>query len=163
VLITLTGVTVGGAPVLLTTNTDASGYYTFTGLAPGIYTLTEQQPPQWLDDLDTLGSSGGTLGNDVIGGIALPPNTPATGYDFGEQGVRERRFSGASAPGDKDVQPLCNARTKPIRCRGAHDSCADIVLEQKHRDGGLADGKGGSRHHRWQEAFEPFSAFRQLR
>jgi hypothetical protein len=34
--------------------------------------------------------------------------------DLGEQGVRERRFAGASAPSDEDVQPLCNARTKPV-------------------------------------------------
>ena len=91
-------------------------------------------------------------------------NNPVCGLgDLSEQGVCKRRFAGASAPSDKDVQPLCNARTKPVGFSCAHDSCADIVLEQEHRDGGLADGKGGSRHHGWQEAFEPFSAFRQLR
>src|SRR3546814_7880584 len=79
---------------------------------------------------------------------------PVGGFgDLGEQRVRERRFAGASAPSDKDVQPLCNARTKTVGFSCKHDSCADVVLEQKHRDGGLADGKGGSRHHRWQEAF----------
>ena len=44
VKIILTGTNDLGQSVRVTTTTDANGYYIFTGLRPGTYTVTEVQP-----------------------------------------------------------------------------------------------------------------------
>src|SRR5262249_3158163 len=47
--VTLTGTNDLGAAVNQTTTTDGTGAYSFSGLRPGVYTLTETQPAGWLD------------------------------------------------------------------------------------------------------------------
>lgn len=80
-----------GCAVDLTTTTDNSGNYSFTGLpdCPGGYTLTQTQPAGYSDGKDTAGSVGGnaTAVNDQISGIVLGATTYATGYNFGEHGI----------------------------------------------------------------------------
>jgi protocatechuate 3,4-dioxygenase beta subunit len=92
--VTLTGVTLAGDPVSLTTSTDATGAYRFANLPPGTYTVTEQQPVGFIDDADTAGSVGGTASNDSFAGIVLSPTTAATGYNFGEQPPATASISG---------------------------------------------------------------------
>ena len=61
VTIELTGVDDTGAPVSLTTTTDANGDYRFDGLRPGTYTLTQPtQPPGTSNGQTIPGSAGGT-------------------------------------------------------------------------------------------------------
>ncbi|MBN2476358.1 MAG: hypothetical protein JXB62_17225, partial [Pirellulales bacterium] len=43
----------------ITTVTDAGGYYEFTMLEPGLYTVLENQPDGYVDSIDTPGSKGG--------------------------------------------------------------------------------------------------------
>ncbi len=75
-----------GNPTGITTTTDANGYYTFTGLTPGVaYGIREVQPAGYYDGNEVTGTAGGSLiGNDKIGGVILASNQAATGYDFGE-------------------------------------------------------------------------------
>ncbi len=82
VTVTLTGTSIAG-PVNLPTTTDANGAYSFNNLRPGTYTITETQPNIALDGIDTLGSLGGTLGNDVISNIQVSTASGAN-YNFGE-------------------------------------------------------------------------------
>ena len=82
--IVLQGVDQFGQPVRRTRSTGADGGYRFDQVQPGTYSLTEVQPPDWLDALDSAGTSGGTAGDDRIQGIALRPGANAAGYDFGE-------------------------------------------------------------------------------
>lgn len=84
--------------VIATTTTDASGNYSFIGLAPGNYAVREPtQPPNTSNGITTAGAvgNGGTQGSasaftttpSVIGGttkITLPPNTASTGNNFAE-------------------------------------------------------------------------------
>jgi len=84
VTVTLTGTDDLGAAVSVTTTTDAAGAYIFTDLRPGTYTVTETQPAGFLDGIDSVGSLGGTLGDDVISAIPVAPGDTGTGYDFGE-------------------------------------------------------------------------------
>ncbi|QGJ68433.1 Hypothetical protein PBC10988_0920 [Planctomycetales bacterium 10988] len=89
VLITLTGTDDLGNAVNLTDTTDANGDYSFTNLRPGEYTLTETQPPVYLDGIDTLGTVNGlTEGsytvNDVFAEITLTPDDTGLDYDFAE-------------------------------------------------------------------------------
>lgn len=84
--------------VVTTTTTDASGNYSFTGLAPGNYAVREPtQPSGSSNGITTAGAvpNGGTPGNatgvttvpSTIGGstrITLPPNASATGNNFAE-------------------------------------------------------------------------------
>jgi hypothetical protein len=90
--VTLTGTDINGAPVSLSTVTDASGNYSFDGLlqsdANG-YTITEGAiPPSagvFNDGRDTAGSAGGsTATNDRIAAVVLGAGVQATGYLFGE-------------------------------------------------------------------------------
>ena len=84
--------------VVATTTTDASGNYTFTGLAPGNYAVREPtQPNGTSNGITTAGlvPNGGTPGSATavavvpsdIGGITritLPPNTASNNNNFAE-------------------------------------------------------------------------------
>lgn len=69
-----------------TKTTDELGYYSFTDLTPGTYTLTEVTPDGYYDGLDTAGSLGGTAHNpgDKIDAIPIASGDVGTQYDFGE-------------------------------------------------------------------------------
>jgi uncharacterized surface anchored protein len=86
VTITLTGTNDLGQSVSVTTTTASNGSYSFAGLRPGTYGLTETPPAGYLDGTDSAGSLGGTVGDDVISSIVIPPAGNATGtpYDFAE-------------------------------------------------------------------------------
>ena len=72
-------------PIQMTTTTDSNGAYQFSGLPKGTsYTITETGPANYGDGIDKAGTSGGTVGNDVISKINLLSNVNATGYTFGE-------------------------------------------------------------------------------
>lgn len=84
------GVTIElSGPVTLTTTTAADGSWSFSGLPPGDYTVTEIQPGGWDDGQDTRGTVDGTpVGddslNDVISAIVLGPGDSGIDYNFGE-------------------------------------------------------------------------------
>lgn len=67
--------TLSGEPVLdgagqpIFAITDANGYYEFGGLAPGMYTVFQVQPSNFLNGLNTPGTTGGTVyqaGRDIL-------------------------------------------------------------------------------------------------
>ena len=93
-----------GGTVISTATSDANGAYSFSGLAPGTYSVREPtQPVNTANGQTTAGAvgSGGTAGTasniatlpSVIAGIILPPNTLATGNNFAEIPFT-RRISG---------------------------------------------------------------------
>jgi uncharacterized repeat protein (TIGR01451 family) len=102
VTVTLTGTNFLGTPVNVTTTTNASGQYTFTGLLPSNgsgYKIAETQPAAYLDGKETPPTSSnftGTIGsgsnvgsnsaNDVYSGIVVGHESDLTGvnYNFGE-------------------------------------------------------------------------------
>ena len=88
-------VTIHG-PLQRTVLTDDSGFYEFTGLPPGVYTLTEAQPSAFLDGSDRMGAPGvGAMLNDRCENIALTGSMHLEGYDFGERGLRPELISKA--------------------------------------------------------------------
>jgi fimbrial isopeptide formation D2 family protein/uncharacterized repeat protein (TIGR01451 family) len=95
VLVTLTGVDLFGNPVLdpatgqpYTATTDANGNYSFNTVIPGTYTITETQPANYNDGIDTSGTLGGNPAvNDRVTGIVVGPNQDGTQYNFGERGT----------------------------------------------------------------------------
>lgn len=91
VTVVLTGVDNRGNPVTLTTTTGAvpgqgAGYYEFKNLRPGTYTITETQPPGFLDGKDTPGTPLGSnaLINDTISNVVLPAGFNGRDNNFGE-------------------------------------------------------------------------------
>ncbi len=87
-----------------TTLTQANGYYQFTSLPAGTYTLVETQPIQYLSGgKDTAGSLGGQGStSDSISQIKLAAGQKGTEYDFGEylltQAYLSKRLALASTP-----------------------------------------------------------------
>jgi uncharacterized repeat protein (TIGR01451 family) len=87
VTVTLTGTDDFGKPVLKTVNTNPDGSYSFKGLFPGSYTITESRALGYLDGKDANGtgaSSQGTLSNDLITGIKLDAGQDSIENNFGE-------------------------------------------------------------------------------
>ncbi len=78
--------TAAGPP--LQTMTDANGFYEFTGLDPGTYTIKETQPANYLDGFDNAGTEGGTVvddpAEDQIRNIILAAGDNSQDNDFGE-------------------------------------------------------------------------------
>ncbi len=92
---------IGGVTLRLTGTDDAgnavdrtglssagTGAWTFTGVRPGSYTVTETQPRGYLDGREATGTPTATRsGTDALVGIVLAPGaapTTAVGYTFGE-------------------------------------------------------------------------------
>ena len=84
VTLTITGSNGLNTPVTRTITTASDGTYSIADLVPGTYTVTETQPSSFLDGIDAVGSSGGTLGADRVSGITLASGTNAAGVNFGE-------------------------------------------------------------------------------
>src|SRR5207244_2183518 len=82
--VTLTGTDDLGNSVTGSTTTGAAGDYSFTGLRPGTYTISETQPSGYLDGKDTAGSLGGTTTNDQFSSITVASGDSGTAYNFGE-------------------------------------------------------------------------------
>ncbi|MEZ5255717.1 MAG: SdrD B-like domain-containing protein [Ilumatobacteraceae bacterium] len=79
VAVSLTG------PTPSSTTTDGNGSFTFAGLRPGAYTLTETQPASHADGAEVAGTAGGsTAVDDVITAIAVASGSASGGYAFAE-------------------------------------------------------------------------------
>lgn len=108
-----------------TTLTDEEGFYFFTGLSSGTYSLRQTQPIEYVDGIDTLGSLRSLVGQTLPGSahagnvstnaftdIVLPDNVAGEMYNFGELGLMpgyvSKRFLLASAPPlpQTDGQPI---------------------------------------------------------
>ena len=88
-LVYLNGLDTAGNPVALTAVTDTLGNYRFDNLAPGTYTVREQQPDGKLYNGSTnvgtvAGTVTGTGGNDIISTVRLNPGDSGVNYNFGE-------------------------------------------------------------------------------
>jgi hypothetical protein len=89
VTVTLTGTDDLGQSVSVSTTTDPSGNYQFTGLRPGNYSLTATTPPLLTPGGATAGTVGGNPDGVATSGteidqIALGAGQSGIGYDFGE-------------------------------------------------------------------------------
>ena len=85
VTIRLTGTDNSGANVSLQMSTGSDGAYLFTGLRPGVYTISETQPAGFADGPDRQGTPGtGTTGNDVFTDITLNQGVDGRDNNFGE-------------------------------------------------------------------------------
>lgn len=95
----LTGVTIEllnvASATVATATTDASGNYSFTGLAPGTYSIREPAQPANTANGKTIAGAvgnGGTAGTataqgvvpSAMTGMVLPPNTTSSGNNFAE-------------------------------------------------------------------------------
>ncbi len=70
-----------------TTTTNASGYYAFSGLEPGVeYTVTEEQPSGWVDGRETAGSvfTDSANSNDVFV-VNVGDDEHGEEWNFGER------------------------------------------------------------------------------
>jgi serine-aspartate repeat-containing protein C/D/E len=80
----------GQGNIVGVTFTDELGYYEFTGLRPGTYSVREHQPVAYFDGGERVGSVGGSS-SDVAGfyslftGITLGSGVNAINYDFCEK------------------------------------------------------------------------------
>ena len=84
-LITLNGLDDLGRGVSATAYTDAHGHYAFTNLRSGTYNLSEKQPTDHADGIDTAGTAGGSAEGDAIVGIELSNGAHSQENNFGEQ------------------------------------------------------------------------------
>jgi hypothetical protein len=84
VIITLTGTDSLGHAVNITVQTDTSGFYSFTGLQAGTYSITETQPGGYLEGATNVGSQGGTPSTDQISAITLNGGVNGINNNFGE-------------------------------------------------------------------------------
>jgi hypothetical protein len=84
VTVTLTGMTSTGTPVSLSTPTGANGFYSFTGLLPGTYTITEAPPSGYVNGSATAGTQGGQVDSSFssIGTIVLTTGATGVNYNF---------------------------------------------------------------------------------
>jgi uncharacterized repeat protein (TIGR01451 family) len=98
VIIRINATDIDGQPVTRQTFTRIDGTYQFNHLpipSGDGYTITETQPEDTSDGKDSIGSLGGTLGNDVISQIGFADHLVAgADYNFGEKLLDPASISG---------------------------------------------------------------------
>lgn len=95
------------------TTTNSEGRYRFEGIAPGNYTIIEEQPAGYFEGGATPGTAGGRVENPSrIGNITLTSGQVAVDYDFCERPPAE--ISGFVFV-DRDADCLFDANERPIQ------------------------------------------------
>ncbi len=75
--------------VNLTTQTSSGGFYQFSNLRPGQYTITQvTQPKGYSAGLITIGSLGGSKSNRVFSGINTSVGQTGNDYNFAQLGIK---------------------------------------------------------------------------
>src|SRR5579871_1837398 len=82
--VTLVGTSDLGQSVSVSLTTAPDGSYRFLNIRPGTYAITEAQPLGYIHGDQSVGTVGGISGDHRFSGIALPPGTTGTDYNFGE-------------------------------------------------------------------------------
>lgn len=90
----------GGMQLIGSAFTDLNGYYSFTNLLPGTYSILQVQPVAYVDGIDTLGTLYSLINQPVpasafpghvvangFSSIVLPADVIGLGYNFGERGL----------------------------------------------------------------------------
>jgi hypothetical protein len=85
--LTLSGVNDLGDPVQIVTTTDANGVYQFCNLRFGTYTITETQPPDFIEGKISVGTLGGTVGPNSVTNIVVNRCVNGSDYNFAELGI----------------------------------------------------------------------------
>ena len=157
-----------GMPVLdaqgrpITAVTDTNGYYEFTNLRPGTYTVLEIQPDGYVDGIDTAGSEGGIAINPkdnvspmILSQLAVEPNDDAiirinlsvadtaVSYNFSEVRFVDEPFI-PPGPGPKP-RPIPKIPNPPPVARAAGLS-GSICAALYARIDGLRRGRAAHRH-----------------
>jgi protocatechuate 3,4-dioxygenase beta subunit len=133
VKLTLTGINDLGQNVNVTAQTGADGSYSFIGLRPGTYTLTETHPAGWMDGYDTAGSHGGTVESDRISDITLRSGAAASEYNFGEMApaslagfvYKDKNDNGRKDADEKGIESVL------ITLTGTDDQGNAVTLTQR--------------------------------
>lgn len=125
VTITLTGTDDRGNAIVLTTTTAADGTYSFAGVRPGTYSVTETQPSGWFDPAGggvTPGTTGGSAGTNVISTLTIRAGEVSTGNDFAE--LQPSRLTGTVYE-EGTRSPIANVT---VTLTGTDDLGAPVVL-----------------------------------
>jgi hypothetical protein len=96
VVLTLTGVNDLGQTVTFTTTTGADGSYSFAGLRPGTYTITQTVPDGYTADATNAGTVNGHT-DGTVDSTALT-HISAINLTFGNNGINYDFFDGLVAP-----------------------------------------------------------------
>ncbi|MCH8921734.1 MAG: tandem-95 repeat protein, partial [Planctomycetes bacterium] len=92
-LITLSGSAEDGSLFTASLLSENDGSYVFEDVPAGTYDVTQQQPVAMLDGIALAGSHGGVSGVNQITGVVFEGDQDATGYNFGELGLRAEFIS----------------------------------------------------------------------
>ena len=119
-VLSLTGTDDLGHSVSLSATTNAQGAYSFANLRAGLYKLKESQPAGYLDGKDTIGTAGGTAGEDQFSHISISAAANGTGYNFAE--LRPGSLSGYvwdDTPDNNGIRGSPTGRTGDLRVESA--------------------------------------------
>lgn len=136
VAVALTGTDDLGQAVSLTTTSNGSGDYSFTGLRPGTYSITETQPSGFLPGKATAGTGTAAAGTADAGGNAINNLTLAAGqsgvdFNFGElppTSLSGMVYVDANRDGQHDPGETSGVANVTITLSGTDDLGAPVSL-----------------------------------
>lgn len=82
--------------------------------------------------------------------------------DFRKKGVGQRGLASRGTAGDQNVSACGDGAAQGLSLIRGHDAGGNVVVKREHGCCWLADSKGGSRDHRWQEALKTLSGLGQF-